>query len=180
MMLVLETDRLMLRTWMLDDSKAALQIWGNAKVMQYVGKPFENVEAARQALENAIAAQNKYGVCLWAVVEKRSGRVVGCCGFHPFENDLELAYHFIPQVWGKGYATEAAQACLSYGFGKLNTAKIVAFTHPDNIPSYRVLEKLGMKYKGLVEIEGSEEKKYELNRTGHNKSKQRRRQPVLS
>ncbi len=165
MTFVLETNRLVLRMWTLEDSEAALQIWGDAEVMQFVGKPFENIEVARRALENAIAAQDKHGICLWAAVEKCSGRVVGCCGFHPFENGLELAYHFIPQVWGKGYATEAAQACLSYGFGKLGAAKIVAFTHPENIASFRVLEKIGMKYKGLVEIEGAKEKEYELNRT---------------
>jgi ribosomal-protein-alanine N-acetyltransferase len=139
MTLVLETNRLVLRTWTLEDSEAALQIWGDARVMHFVGKPFENLEVARRALENAIAAQDEHGVCLWAAVEKSSGRVVGCCGFHLFEDGLELAYHFIRAVWGKGYATEAAQACLDYGFEKLDAAKIVAFAHPQNIASFRVL-----------------------------------------
>ncbi len=75
MTLILETNRLVLRTWTLEDSDAALQIWGDAEVMQFVGKPFENIEAARRALENAIAAQDKQGVCLWAAVEKSSGRI---------------------------------------------------------------------------------------------------------
>ena len=165
MKLVLETARLVLRMWTLEDSDAALQIWGDAQVMQFVGKPFESIEVTIRALENAIAAQDKHGVCLWAAVEKQSGRVIGCCGFHPFENGLELAYHFIPQVWSKGYATEAAQACLRYGFGKLVATKIVAFTHLENIASSLVLEKVGMKYKGVVENEGAKEKKYELKRT---------------
>ena len=165
MTLILETNRLVLRTWTLEDSDVALQIWGDAEVMQFVGKPFENIEAARRALENAIVAQDKQGVCLWAAVEKSGGKVIGCCGFHSFEDGLELAYHFIPQVWGKGYATEAAQACLSYGFGKLQAAKIVAFAHLENSASFRVLEKIGLKYKGLVEFEGAKEKKYQLNRT---------------
>jgi ribosomal-protein-alanine N-acetyltransferase len=165
MTLILETNRLMLRTWTLEDSEAALQIWGDAEVMRFVGKPFENIEMARRALENAITAQENQGVCLWAAVEKSSGRVVGCCGFHSFEDGLELAYHFICAVWGRGYASEAAQACLDYGFERLNAAKIVAFTHPANTASSRVLEKIGMKYKGLVEIEGAKEKKYELTRT---------------
>lgn len=165
MTLILETNRLVLRTWTLEDSEAALQIWGDADVMKFVGKPFEDIEVARRALKNAVAAQDKHGISLWAAVEKSSGRVVGCCGFHPFENDLEIAYHFVPAVWGRGYATEAAQACLGYAFGKLETAKIIGFTHPENIASSRVLEKIGMKYKGLVEIEGAKERKYELNRT---------------
>lgn len=163
MTLILETKRLALRTWTLEDSPAALQIWGDSEVMQFVGKPLENIEAARRVLTNAIAAQDKHGICLWAAVEKRSRKIVGCCGFHKLQDGLELVYHFIPQFWGKGYATEAAQACLAYGFGKLNAAKIIATLNPENGASARVLEKIGMKYKGFIEIEGAKEKHYEIN-----------------
>jgi RimJ/RimL family protein N-acetyltransferase len=97
------------------------------------------------------------------VVEKSSRKIVGCCGFHRVESALELAFHFIPQVWGKGYATEAAKACLEYGFEKLDAEKIIAFVHPENIASNRVLEKTGMKSKGLSEIDDTMENLYELN-----------------
>jgi RimJ/RimL family protein N-acetyltransferase len=163
MTIILETNLLKLRTWSLDDAEMAFQIWGDAQVMQFVGKPFATTEAARKALENAIAAQNKYGVCLWAVIEKSSKKIVGCCGFHRVESGLELAFHFIPQFWGKGYATEAAKACLEYGFKKLKAEKIIAFVHPENIASNRVLEKIGMKSKGLSEIDDTMENLYELN-----------------
>jgi RimJ/RimL family protein N-acetyltransferase len=63
-------------------------------------------------------------------------------------------------------ATEAVSACVKYGVEKLNAPKIVAFTHPDNAASYRVLERIGMKYKGIVPYEGSGEKLYELSRRG--------------
>jgi ribosomal-protein-alanine N-acetyltransferase len=165
---ILETKRLVLRTWTLDDDAAAFKIWGDAKVMQFVGKPFEGIEVARRALGNAVAAQEKYGFCLWAAVEKSSEAIIGCCGFHPYgdASALELAYHFIPSSWGRGYATEAATACVKYGFEKLEAPQIVAFTHPDNAASERVLERIDMKYKGLVPHEGSEEKLYELSRAG--------------
>jgi ribosomal-protein-alanine N-acetyltransferase len=163
MTLILETKRLRLRTWTIDDAESAFELWGNSDVMKFVGKPFASVEVARRALQNAIVAQEKHGVSLWAVVEKSSRTVIGCCGFHPHETGLELAYHFVPSTWGNGYATEASRACLKYGFEKLDAAKIVAFTHTENIGSYRVLEKLGMKYKGIVENEGEKERLYELN-----------------
>ena len=166
--IILETNRLVLRTWTLDDHAAAFKIWGDAKVMQFVGKPFESIKVASRALVNAIAAQEKYGFCLWAAVEKSGEGVIGCCGFHPYGDGsaLELAYHFIPSSWGRGYATEAAVACVQYGFERLKAPKIVAFTHPDNAASARVLEKIGMKYKGIVPYEDSEEKLYELSRAG--------------
>ena len=166
--IILETDRLILRTWAYQDVDAAFRIWGDAEVMRFVGKPFESLEVAHTALGNAIAAQERYGFCLWAAVEKSSEKVIGCCGFHPYENGtaLELAYHFIPSSWGRGYATESAAACVKYGFEGLNKPKIVAFAHPDNAASDRVLEKVGMRYKGLVPYEGTEEKLYELKRAG--------------
>lgn len=166
--IILETNRLVLQTWTLDDAASAFKIWGDAKVMQFVGKPFESIEVAGRALGNAIAAQEKYGFCLWAAAEKSGEAIIGCCGFHPYGDGpaLELAYHFIPSSWGRGYATEATAACVKYGFEKLNAPKIVAFTHPDNAASYRVLERIGMKYKGVVPYEGTEEKLYELSRTG--------------
>jgi RimJ/RimL family protein N-acetyltransferase len=167
--IILETDRLILRTWALEeDADAAFKIWGDAEVMRFVGTPFEGIEVARRALGNALAAQEKYGFCLWAAVEKSSGKVIGCCGFHPYQNGsaLELAYHFIPSSWGHGYAAEAAAACVRYGFEELGRSKIVAFTHPDNAASGRVLEKIRMRYKGLVPYEGTEEKLYELERAG--------------
>jgi RimJ/RimL family protein N-acetyltransferase len=163
MAFIIETNRLRLRTWTLRDAESAFEIWGNSDVMKFVGKPFASVEVAQRALQNAIVAQEKHGISLWAVVEKSSQTIVGCCGFHPYENGLELAYHFVPSVWGNGYATEAARACLIYGFEKLSAVKIVAFTHLENIDSYRVLEKLGMKYKGVVDFDGEEERLYELN-----------------
>ncbi len=166
--IILESDRLILRTWALEDADAAFKIWGNAEVMQFIGKPFESVEVAQRALGNAIAAQEKNGFCLWAAVEKSSAEVIGCCGFHLYEDGsaLELAYHFIPSSWRHGYATEAAAACVKYGFGRLNRLRIVAFAHPDNAASNRVLEKIGMRYIGLVPYEGTEEKLYELERSG--------------
>lgn len=166
MRIILETDRLILREWVTEDADAAFGIWGNAEVMRFVGQPFENVAAAHRALANAAAVQKECGFCLWAVTERSSGRIVGCCGFHAYEGSavLELAYHFVPSSWGVGYATEAAAACVKYGFEELNATKIVAFTQAQNVASYRVLEKLGMKYQGLVRYQGAEEKMYELSR----------------
>jgi len=168
MAFILETNRLLLRTWTLEDAEAAFQIWGDAEVMQFVGKPFESVDVAHRALQNAIAAQEKYGFCLWATVEKSTRKVVGCCGFHPFEDNsaLELAYHFVQEVWRRGYATEAAEACLRYGIENLTASKVVAFVHPENLASYRVLEKAGMTYIGIVENDGIKEKQYELKLQG--------------
>jgi ribosomal-protein-alanine N-acetyltransferase len=67
----------------------------------------------------AAAYQNENGFCRWAVIEKSSGKIIGSCWFARRKmNDVELGYLFAREVWGKGFATEAANACLQYGFEK--------------------------------------------------------------
>ena len=151
MQIILETERLLLRTWQSDDAADALAIWGDREVMRYVGQPLEHLDAAQRTLERAVAAQNLHGVSLWAVMEKASGEIVGACGFH-FEGEgpeFELAYHFKPDHWRRGFATEAAQACVHYAFETLGATKIIAGVKTGNAASFRVLEKLGFKQDRL-------------------------------
>jgi ribosomal-protein-alanine N-acetyltransferase len=151
----METPRLSLRTWSPDDAAEAFRIWGDPEVMRHVddGTPQASVEATRASLGRAIRAYEQHGVCLWPVIEKHSGALIGACGFHLFEGgpDLELAYHFARQYWGRGYATEAAAACMEFGFRTLGAPRIVAATQPGNEASTRVLEKLGFRRLGLDE-----------------------------
>ena len=163
MTLILETDRLVLRTWTPEHAAQAFRIWGDAEVMRFVGAPFPDVGAARRALERAMAVQEEHGVCLWAVVEKASGRIVGCSGFHLYEGGpaLELAFHFVPECWGRGYATEAARACLRHAFERLGAPKVIATVHPGNVASRRVLEKAGLIYTHTEERDGEAELFYE-------------------
>ena len=166
MNIVTETDRLVLRTWEPEDAAAAFLLWGDPEVMRFVGTPLDSVEAAGSALRRGIAAQERFGFCLWAVAEKATASVIGCCGFHPVDDDaaLELVYHFIPCRWRQGFATEAAAACVTIAFGKLNRRRLVAYTQPGNSASERVLRKLGFSYKGMVEYQGSLERLHELQR----------------
>ncbi len=85
---------------------------------------------------------------MWAVVVKDSGHVIGYCGLIFLEGttEVELAYGLAKSSWGKGFATEAARASLRFGFEELKLNRVVAVVNPQNIPSQRVLEKLGMKY----------------------------------
>jgi RimJ/RimL family protein N-acetyltransferase len=84
------------------------------------------------------------------ILMRRDG-LVGACGFH-FEAEgpeFELAYHFKPGHWRRGFATEAAQACVLYAFETLGATKIIAGVKTRNAASLRVLEKLGFKLDRL-------------------------------
>ena len=86
----------------------------------------------------------------WAVIENISGELIGACGFNVTEQDgeLELVFHFAKAFWGKGYASEAAKACLTYAADTLKPKKIIAGCHPENDVSKNVLKKCGFKFVG--------------------------------
>jgi len=164
-MKIIETRRFVLRTWTLADAEDALRIWGNSQVMKYVGNPFANLDVAKKSLQNAIAMQEKHGICLWAVVEKENQTVIGACGFHPFEEKvLEIAYHFIPKIWGQGFASETVKACIEYAFTKLDAEKIVGFTDVENVGSQKVLERNEFCFIEIVTFDEKPERRYELKK----------------
>lgn len=70
---------------------------------------------------------------------------MGYC-FYPRPEEVEVGYLLDQAFWGKGLATEAAQACLKYGFTNFDVESIVAIVHPENIASQRVAEKIGMSF----------------------------------
>jgi RimJ/RimL family protein N-acetyltransferase len=144
-----ETPRLLVRTWTEEDAEDAYRIWGNPEVMRFVdnGETLEDVEKARCVLGRAMVAQDALGICLWPVTEKATAQVVGACGFHRHGDgpqlELELGYHFVPEAWGRGFASEAVRACLRHAFEVLGATRVVAMVHPENGASSRVLEKTG-------------------------------------
>lgn len=91
-----------------------------------------------------------------AGVYRENGELIGFCGLDHLwgGEEIEIGYWLAPDYWGKGLATEAAQAVLRYGFGRLGLLRIVAVAHPENQASIRVLEKLGMAFEKTVLHEG--------------------------
>jgi RimJ/RimL family protein N-acetyltransferase len=82
------------------------------------------------------------------------GETIGMCGLVTREglHDVDVGFAFLPKFWGMGYATESAQAVLEYARVRIGLKRIVGITSPENHASIRVLEKIGMKYEGLVTL----------------------------
>ena len=150
----IETDRLLLRPFTLADAEALHAVWGDPAARRFGGPGWpqpETVADTRRYLEPIVAGQAERGYAPWAVVERATGRIVGDCGLFPEDGtgpEVELAYGLAPSVWGRGYATEAAVACLRVGFEDLGLERIVADVDPGNAASVRVLEKIGMRPAG--------------------------------
>ncbi len=149
MNIIIETERLLLRTFTLEDAPLVYELNLDPEVIRYTGDPIRDIDHARQVLEQTILPQYAlYNHGRWAVLVKPDLQFIGWCGLkaRPERNEIDLGYRFMQTAWGKGYATEAAFASLQYGFEKLYIPRIVGRAMPQNTPSIRVLEKCGMQF----------------------------------
>ena len=120
------------------------------------GGPLADEEAVKAKLESYASAQAEHGFSSWAVVERETGRLVGDVGFSIFQptGDVELGYTLAWDCWGRGYATEAAGACLAAALTQLDAPRIIALVDAENEASLRVPERLGMRRIESIEAYG--------------------------
>jgi ribosomal-protein-alanine N-acetyltransferase len=164
MVQILETERLVLRTWSPDDAEDVLRIYSNPEVTYFLGTgaPDQTLDDARRPIQRVAAHHERHSYGLWAVVEKATAQLIGTCGLKHLEDDapVEVGYHLARPVWGRGYATEGAAACLRHGFEHLHLDRIVAVVAPANAASVRVIEKIGMTFEGMGYHYGPEVRVY--------------------
>lgn len=165
MNVILETERLLLRTFTTEDARLIYELNNDPDVTRFTGDPITDIAHAQQVLEQVILPQYVlYNHGRWAVHTKPDLEFIGWCGLkkRPERNEIDLGYRFLKSTWGKGYATEAAFACIKYGFEKLGLKRIVSRAMPGNIASLKVLEKCGMTYIGEDMVDDHPAKTYEI------------------
>ena len=138
----LMTARLRPRGFHPDDLAALAAIYADPEVMRYIHDGTRTTEQAAANIHAYGAAWALHGYGVWAVVDDQRGLLLGMCGF---VERAEIGYIFGRASWGRGIATEAADACLWCGFERLDFEEIGAGALRDNTASRRVLEKLGMR-----------------------------------
>ena len=166
MNVIIETDRLLLRTFTKEDAPLIYKLNLDPEVTRYTLDPVSDIEQAMTILEKTILPQySLYNYGRWAVHTKPGHEFIGWCGLksRPELNEIDLGYRFMKKAWGHGYATEAAFACIKYGFEKLGLQRIVGRSLPGNLASIRVLEKCGMNYLGEEVVEGLLHKTYDIS-----------------
>ena len=147
---VLETPRLLLRELENSDVNRLAEIYADPDVMRYIGRGgVLGFDRAQKSVENWQKYYEWFSFGNWATIEKETGSFIGLCGLSWLEDksDVEVSYLFAKVAWGKGYATEIAEAIIKYGFENAGLKRIVALVYPQNAPSIHVIEKLGMKYE---------------------------------
>jgi [ribosomal protein S5]-alanine N-acetyltransferase len=145
---MLETERLFLRRFTENDIDSVFAMRSNRDVMRFIREP-QTDRAEAEGWVKLVSSRwetEKIGFC--AVIEKSSNQFAGWCGLWRLKEtgETEIGYALVRDFRGRGYASEASEAFLIYGFETLNLKEIVAVTRPENRASRRVMERLGMTY----------------------------------
>jgi len=147
-------DRIYLRPHTLEDADEFYKLNLDKEVIKYTGdSAFESVDDAASFLKSYLES-NEEGFGRYALILIASNEYVGWCGLKRHDSFIDLGYRLNKRFWGMGLATEAAKISLEHGFNRLNLVEIVGRTHPENIASVRILEKLGMSFSGIDSCNG--------------------------
>jgi RimJ/RimL family protein N-acetyltransferase len=164
---LLETERLVGEPAAAEHRDVAVELFGDPRVAAWVwpagrGGPGpvgpRTPEQAEEILRRFVANWRVQGFGWWYLRERASGDYVGEVGLQRADVEgepvVEIGWTLLPAHWGRGYATEAARAALTYGFGTAGLEEIVSFTMVENAASRRVMERIGMAYDRDIERAG--------------------------
>ncbi len=167
-MFKLTTERLILREINDDDASFILALLNDPGFIRYIGdRAVRTVDDARAYIHNgpvASYAQNRFG--LWRVAQADVDIPIGMCGLikRPGLPDPDIGYAYLPEFRGKGYAIEAAAAVLAFARDTLKLERVLGITSMDNDRSGKVLERIGLRRDGIVQLpDGSECRLYSID-----------------
>ncbi len=145
---ILTTKRCVVREMAPEDVSALYEVYADESITKYTEPLFPEYEDELEYTRNYIDKVYSYfGFGTWVIVNKEDGKIIGRAGFNYREGyeEPELGYVIGKQYQNKGYATEVCEAILEYGYGELGFDRVSAFSHKDNIPSLRLLIRLGFE-----------------------------------
>lgn len=146
--MIMETQRLILREYTLEDFDALYEILSDAETMQHYPKPYD-ANMTRRWLDWSMENYRKYGFGLWALVLKETGEFIGDCGLtiQNIDGQLlpEIGYHLHKKHWRKGYGSEAAKRVRDWAFENTNYDCLYSYMTATNVGSYTTAASVGLK-----------------------------------
>lgn len=178
---IIETQRLILRPIEDFDAEGIFELDSNKEVHKYLGNnPIKTMDQAKQVVAFIKTQYKERGIGRHVAIEKETGKFIGWSGLKLNKDDKEelngkqnfydIGYRFIPEFWGKGYATESSIAMLKYGFENLNVNKIVGAAEVGNTASNKILKKIGLKFVNSFVFDNTLCNWYELNKEDYAKT----------
>jgi len=157
---ILETNRLLLRKFTIDDAPFILRLVNEPTWIQYIGdRNVQSLEDAQKYLtDGAISNYGSHGYGFYIVLHRETNAPIGTCGFtkRPFLDHPDFGFAFLPEYTGQGYAIEIAVATMAFAEEVLKMEKLVAVTTPSNKRSIQLLIKLGFRFEKSI-LENKEE-----------------------
>lgn len=153
---ILETERLILRQFTLDDSAFILELLNTPTWLQFIGdRNVHSIEDAENYLLNGSLksyAENGFG--FYAVVAKETRETIGMCGLIKRDTlpDIDIGFAFLPNLISKGYGFEIASTTLNYSLNVLKIKRIIAIVNPDNEKSIGLIKKIGMQFEEMIKF----------------------------
>ncbi len=167
-MIVIETPRLFLRHYTLDDTDALAEVLCDHDNMRFFPNRFEHKDAEERIQKN-LRRYAEDGVGQWPLLLKPSNKFAGYCGLVRVEIDgnteIEVGYALARHAQGQGIATEAARACMNYAFTTLGEDRIISLIRPENLPSRRVAERNGLVVEKETNFQGLQHLVYAARRS---------------
>ena len=146
--MIIETQRLILREYTMEDFDGLYEILSDPVTMQHYPKPYDEAGTKRW-LDWSLNNYATYGFGLWAVVLKETGAFIGDCGLtmQPIDGQQlpEIGYHIHKDHWRRGYAKEAAKAVRDWAFENRNFDTLYSYMHHTNVASYSTAQAVGMQ-----------------------------------
>ena len=145
-----ETERLVLRRWKIEDLDPLVRIFAKPEVWWFPFQRGLTADESEHFLQKKLEEWASRGWAQWAAVSKQDAALIGFIGLSPPEflpevmPTVEVGFRLDPDYWGRGLATEGARAALQFGFDVLGLDEIVSIYEPLNVASGRVMERLGM------------------------------------
>jgi RimJ/RimL family protein N-acetyltransferase len=142
----IETERLLLRTWMHSDLEALIALETDSEVMRFRPGGVRDRAGAVAFLDRLIEEQDREGFSAWPVVRRSDGRVIGRCGLHrTSDGTIEISWILERSAWGQGFGVEAVTAVLTWA-RDTKRLKIVALIDPENAASVKLANRVGLRF----------------------------------
>jgi len=156
-----ETERLLIRPVVEEDADFVLELLNSPKFLELIGdREVRTPEQAREYIRRKMLPQlYRLGFGNYAVVRKADGMLLGTCGLHDREGleGVDIGFAFLPQHERQGYALESALRLKQAALEDFNIKQILGITSKANLPSQKLLEKLGLKFERMIILPREEE-----------------------
>ncbi len=149
MKIIANTDRLIIREFVLQDAEDLYRLESDPRVAEYIpGSKLLSLSECRREIKRYMYDYKINNLGRWPIILKSTNEFIGVTGFRYISTirKTEIGTKLIPDYWGNGYSTELGRAVISYGLMKLKLKEIIAMADPDNIRSIKSLESLGMEF----------------------------------